>query len=75
MTIRIAALCGALLLGIAAGWMGAVASTAGVVPIRRGDVCVAWDTDKGRVAGQWSPAGPRCAIRDWRMSHPFHGLF
>lgn len=76
MKFRIAAaLVLVLVIGLAAGWFGAVAATAGVVPVRRGETCAAWDTDTGRAIGEWRPSGARCVLRDWRLSHPFHGLF
>lgn len=42
-----------------------------VVPVRNDGGCVAFDTDAGKPVGQWNPVNGRCAVKDWRLTHPF----
>jgi hypothetical protein len=74
MTFRIIGILGLITISLTIGWLGAVSATADVVPMRRGQSCIAWDTADGRVAGEWQSGGTRCAIRDWRMQNPLYGL-
>jgi hypothetical protein len=62
-------LCVAFLFGAATSIM----LTGNLVPARTRDgSCAALNTDTGKIVGSWS-RGDRCAIRDWRLLHPFSG--
>lgn len=65
------------LVALVAGFFGGVytsaALTGNLVPTRdRLGACAAMNTDTGEIVGTW-PLQGRCAIRDWRLRHPFGG--
>lgn len=64
----------ALVLGVLAGGYVAAARTGNLVPARdRLGGCLAMNTDTGKAVGSWPITDDRCAIRDYRMKHPFGG--
>lgn len=57
-----------------AGAYASVATTGNLIPARdRLGGCLAMNTDTGKAVGSWPITDGRCAIRDYRMKHPFGG--